>query len=195
MYLELHGGSSSRGTYELADGTASTCAARSPGPSSSRTSPTSTASATLATNGIDKPVLNVFRMLGMMSGDRVTVESTGALALRQTIRDGGVRDAPDVDGLATARSATIAVLVWNYHDDERAAAPARGARGVDGLPARRAVLVQHYRIDDDHSNAYTAWKQMGSPQPPTPAQYARLEAADNCHCWGRPSGGNRRTAN
>ena len=29
----------------------------------------------LATNGIDKPVLNVFRMLGMMTGDRVTVES------------------------------------------------------------------------------------------------------------------------
>ena len=24
----------------------------------------------LATNGIDKPVLNVFRMLGMMTGDR-----------------------------------------------------------------------------------------------------------------------------
>ena len=30
----------------------------------------------LATNGIDKPVLNVFRMLGQMGGDRVSVEST-----------------------------------------------------------------------------------------------------------------------
>ncbi len=29
---------------------------------------------TLATNGIDKPILNVFRMAGMMSGDRVETD-------------------------------------------------------------------------------------------------------------------------
>jgi hypothetical protein len=39
------------------------------------------------------------------------------------------------------------------------------------------VLVRHYRIDETHSNAWTAWKAMGSPQRPTPEQYARLEAA------------------
>ena len=40
----------------------------------------------LATNGIDKPVLNVFRMLGRMLGERVTVESTGALPLESRAR-------------------------------------------------------------------------------------------------------------
>ena len=44
----------------------------------------------LATNGIDKPVLNVFRMLGRMLGDRVTVESSGGLPL-DLVRDTGVR--------------------------------------------------------------------------------------------------------
>ena len=39
-----------------------------------------------------------------------------------------------------------------------------------GLPDGRPALM-HYRIDNEHSNAYTAWKLMGSPQPPTPAQY------------------------
>jgi xylan 1,4-beta-xylosidase len=39
------------------------------------------------------------------------------------------------------------------------------------------VQVQHYRIDDEHSNAYTVWKQMGSPQQPTVEQYAKLEAS------------------
>jgi xylan 1,4-beta-xylosidase len=34
----------------------------------------------LATNGIDKPVLNVFRMLGRMRGDRVSAESSAASA-------------------------------------------------------------------------------------------------------------------
>jgi len=40
------------------------------------------------------------------------------------------------------------------------------------------VLVTHYRIDDTYSNAYTAWKAMGSPQHPTTAQYAELKSKD-----------------
>ena len=35
----------------------------------------------LATNGIDKPVLNVFRMLGMLGGDWIATTSTGAQPL------------------------------------------------------------------------------------------------------------------
>jgi xylan 1,4-beta-xylosidase len=44
----------------------------------------------LATNGIDKPVLNVFRMLGMMRGERLAVQSSSASDV-QAIRDAGVR--------------------------------------------------------------------------------------------------------
>jgi xylan 1,4-beta-xylosidase len=35
----------------------------------------------------------------------------------------------------------------------------------------------HFRIDRDHSNAYSAWLAMGSPQTPTAGQYSALEAA------------------
>ena len=35
----------------------------------------------LATNGIDKPVLNVHRMLGMMTGERLAVQNPGELAM------------------------------------------------------------------------------------------------------------------
>ena len=35
----------------------------------------------LATNGIDKPVLNVFRMFSKMSGQRLAVESDHAVPL------------------------------------------------------------------------------------------------------------------
>ncbi|HEX4637809.1 MAG TPA: hypothetical protein VH189_16620, partial [Rhizomicrobium sp.] len=50
---------------------------------------------------------------------------------------------------------------------------------ITGLPkaASRARLT-HYRIDDTHSNAYTAWKAMGSPQNPSPAQYGELKSKD-----------------
>jgi len=49
---------------------------------------------------------------------------------------------------------------------------------IAGLPPGAGrVLVRHYRIDRDHSNAYAAWKAMGSPQNPAPGQYATLQAA------------------
>ena len=49
---------------------------------------------------------------------------------------------------------------------------------LTGLPvANGQAKLHHYRIDDTHSNAFTAWKRMGSPQQPTPEQYAQLEKA------------------
>ncbi|MFL6443857.1 MAG: beta-xylosidase, partial [Candidatus Sulfotelmatobacter sp.] len=47
-----------------------------------------------------------------------------------------------------------------------------------GLPGKTGrVLLRHYRVDGEHSNSYTAWKAIGSPQKPTPEQQAKLEAA------------------
>jgi xylan 1,4-beta-xylosidase len=130
----------------------------------------------LATNGIDKPVLNVFRMLGQMStGQRVRVTSTAGLPL-EDVRDRSVRQQPDVSALATRDSRSANVLVWNYHDDDSPGPAARIEMAIEGLPAGRPTLT-HYRIDDDHSNSYAVWKAMGSPQTPTPAQYSQLERA------------------
>ncbi|MDX2033978.1 MAG: beta-xylosidase [Blastocatellia bacterium] len=138
----------------------------------------------LATNGIDKPVLNVFRMLGQMGGDRVAVESAGALSL-DAIRQTGVRGAPDVNALASRQERAVSVLVWNYHDDDLPAAPAEVDLVIDGLPAGRALL-HHYRVDAEHGNSYTAWKAMGAPQHPTPEQYRQLEQAGQLALLGSP---------
>jgi xylan 1,4-beta-xylosidase len=129
----------------------------------------------LATNGINKPVLNTFRMLGQMSGDRVQATSSAGLTV-QEIRDGGVRGAPDISALAARSPRSATVLIWNYHDDDLPAPPAPIALTIGGLPAGRAT-VTHFRIDETHSNSYSAWVKMGSPQKPTPAQYAALEKA------------------
>lgn len=130
---------------------------------------------TLATNGIDKPVLNVFRMAGLMSGDRVETTSTGQVPLDEILAR-GVRQQPDIDALATTSSRNAAIMVWNYHDDDSPAAPAEVQLTISGIPAGvNRVLLQHYRIDDAHSNSYTYWKQMGSPQSPSAEQYALLQ--------------------
>ena len=71
--------------------------------------------------------------------------------------------------------------------------PARAASWRhSGVPAH--VQVQHYRIDDEHTNAYTVWKQMGSRSSPSPEQYAKLEAAGQLQLLTRPNGASRKRA-
>lgn len=131
----------------------------------------------LATNGIDKPVMNVFRMAGLMSGDRVKTNSSGQVSLDEILKS-GVRQSPDIDAFATKSAREAAVLLWNYHDDDLPAEGAPVQVEVSGIPAGvHRVLLQHYRIDRDHSNAYTVWLAMGSPQNPSPEQYSKLKEA------------------
>jgi xylan 1,4-beta-xylosidase len=133
----------------------------------------------LATNGLAKPVLNVFRMLGQMGGQRIAVESTAAVPL-ETVRDVGVRERADINALASRHDRAIAILVWNYHDDDLPAPDAEISLRIAGVPAAKAQLTR-FVVDRDHSNTYEAWKKMGSPQPPTPQQYTELEKAGALH--------------
>jgi len=123
----------------------------------------------LATNGVNKPVLNVFRMLGKMRGDRVAVTGDQAYDAAR-IQATGVRGArTDIDALAAKDAHHIAVMVWNYHDDDIIDAGSPVELHIAGIPAKQ-VQLRHYRIDQDHSNSYAAWKRMGSPSHPTSAQ-------------------------
>ncbi len=133
---------------------------------------------TLSTNGIHKPVLEVFKMLRKLKGDRIPLTSTGALGLADILKN-GVRGAdPDIDGMAVKTPGKVMALIWNYHDDIVQVAPAQVNLNVKlpaGFPAR--VKLTHYRMDTTHSNAYSAWLKLGSPQSPTAAQTAQLQSA------------------
>jgi xylan 1,4-beta-xylosidase len=139
----------------------------------------------LATNGIDKPVLNVFRMYNKMSGRRLSVNSSGAVEL-ETILKEGVRKKPDVSALATLDRDKICVMLWHYHDEDTPGPRADIKLTLTGLPIRSGTLqLRHYRIDQQYSNAYTLWKKMGSPQQPIHQQYAQLEKAGHLAEIGR----------
>jgi xylan 1,4-beta-xylosidase len=116
-------------------------------------------------------------MAGLMTGDRVHADSTGAVDADSILKS-GVRAQPDVDAIAVRSSNTLSVMIWNYQDDDVTGSSVPVQLTVAGLPGdAHRVVVRHYRIDQDHSNAYTAWKQMGSPQKPSPEEYSKLEAA------------------
>ena len=125
----------------------------------------------LATNGIAKPVLNTFRMLGQMRGNRVQAVSSAGLPVAD-IRDNGVRGAPDVSALAARslvrRRSSCGTTTTTMCRHRRR----RVRLSIDGLPAGRATLA-HFRVDESHGNSYAAWLRMGSPQTPTPARVRR----------------------
>jgi|SRR5665213_1050451 len=131
----------------------------------------------LASDGLDLPVLNVFRMFAKMSGQRVAVESSAGYGADE-IRKSGVRENPDVSALASLDKNKLAVLVWHYHDDDLPGPDANVDVSLDNLPfADGDATLTQYRIDADHSNAYAAWLRMGSPLPLSEKQYSELEKA------------------
>jgi len=124
---------------------------------------------------VDKPVLNVFRMMGMLGGQMLPVTSSGALPVDEVLRE-SVRGMPDVDAVATRAERHIDVMLWNYHDDDIAAPVAEIALDVDGMPTGK-VHVERFLVDAQHSNAYSEWQRMGSPEHPTTQQFMKLQRA------------------
>ena len=140
----------------------------------------------MATHGVDKPVLNVFRMFGMMQGNRV--EIGGDLSYDFTaIRDESVRGTkPDINAIASIGKNSATVMVWNYHDNNNLEVPASPVEiNLEGIPVEK-VLMNQYRIDQNFSNSYTLWKKFGSPQNPTQEQIEALEQAGQLQLYTSP---------
>ena len=140
----------------------------------------------LATNGIDKPVLNVFRVFGMMQGRRVTV--SGDLSYNYlTVRDSSVRgEEPDINAMACVNDSMTTILVWNYHDLNLKWPETSVIIDLEGVDAKE-VMLYHFRVDREHSNSYEVWKQLGSPQNPSPEQYRQLEEAGKLKLLSNPA--------
>jgi xylan 1,4-beta-xylosidase len=129
----------------------------------------------LATNGVDKPVLSVFRMFGILKGEQLALTSSGNEGIGEIERR-SVVGVPDVSAIATRHGSSVDVLIWNYEDEDLPASAAEVRLEVAGCDAKR-VRVTEYRMDEDHSNAYAAWLKMGSPEQPTAGQVEQLNKA------------------
>lgn len=139
----------------------------------------------MATNGVDKPVLNIFRMFGMMDGDRVEVSQPNVISPQAIIEEGVRGEQADVHALASKNQQSAQVMVWHYHDDDLPAPDAEVSLNIEGVPADK-VLIHHYRVDDEYSNAYTKWRDMGAPQQVTSSQYQKLEKTGQLKLFNSP---------
>src|SRR6185503_10319417 len=74
----------------------------------------------LATHGVDKPVLNIFRMFGMMDGKKIFVRCDDGLTAADIIAK-AVREKNDINAIASKGQNSLCIMIWNYHDDDVAA--------------------------------------------------------------------------
>ena len=132
---------------------------------------------TLATNGINLPVMSAFKLLGSLAGTRLPLTSSGARTLDDILAN-SVLGEPDVDGMATLNGSAVQVLVWNYHDDIVTAAATPVHLAIE-VPASFGAIarVSHLRLDESHGDAYTVWVSQGMPASPSAAQVAALKQA------------------
>ena len=141
----------------------------------------------LASSGIDLPVMNTFRLFAKLGSDELAATSS-AQKTPDDIMANGVTGSPDV-GIVATRTAdgALAILIWHYHDDDVAGAPAaitlnlKGLGNLNGLRKSKALHVTQWRVDGDNGDAFSAWQEMGSPPSPDATQYQALEAASIMH--------------
>ena len=127
---------------------------------------------TLSTNGIDKPVLNVFRLLSLLGGHRLAARVVPGEASH------GGEPGTQLSCIATVDDAgTVDLLLVAHHDDWGVETPLTVTLDLAGLEHGRPYHVTRTTVDRDHANSHTAWLAEGSPAQPDPAQHRRLREA------------------
>ena len=131
----------------------------------------------LSTNGVNLPVLSVFRMFAELGPERLAASSDAQIALESVIANGVGAEA-DIGVIATRTAAgKTALLLWHYHDDDLPGLDAAVRIAVRGLARKSTRVATVSRVDGAHANAYAAWQGMGSPLAVDATQYAELEKA------------------
>jgi xylan 1,4-beta-xylosidase len=127
---------------------------------------------TLMTNeNIEKPVLNALRLLGRMGHTRLATHSSRG---RDVLAEHAAQS--EVDVLAALSGERVTVLVWHQADEWWLAGEGEVSVRIANLPFGGDAVLNHYRIDDDHSNSYAEWVRQGSPQDPSTAQIAHIKS-------------------
>ena len=133
----------------------------------------------LATNGVDLPVLNVFRLFSHLGPVQLDATSSSEIPLEQIVSE-GVSKTPDVGVLATReKNGRLAILLWHYQDDDVPGPDADVHLSLSGLNPDMQYQARAWRVDQHHGDAFTAWKGMGSPADPTQDQIAQLVQASH----------------
>lgn len=110
-------------------------------------------------HGFHKPILNGYKLLYKLAPELVPVEVS--------------QPGKHISAFGTRDSKRVAIVVTNYQHERIKNDGTSYAVTMKVDPPWKPeakVTVKHWRIDERHSNAYTAFKEIGSPQQPKPSE-------------------------
>jgi len=97
-------------------------------------------------------------MFGMMGGKRVLATSNRMYPLETVLKSSVRGEQSDIGALASKDTKSAAVMVWNYHDEDKQGAAETVKVTLQDIPVKQATL-NIYLIDQDNSNSYEVWKK------------------------------------
>jgi xylan 1,4-beta-xylosidase len=107
---------------------------------------------------IEKPIFNAFRLLGKLGNERLQFAASGN---------------NNINGMATRLGDAIQVMVYNYNQDVNDRESEKVFLSVR-MTSSKSYKLTHYRIDENHSNAYSVWKSLGKPLIPNTDQMNQI---------------------
>lgn len=136
-----------------------------------------------STQGIPKAVFNLFRMLEKLGTRQVQMCTV------PDPEDSGNPDTaapPETGGWATVDKSALQMLVYCHHDDWDYQETVNVSLELENLPMEGPVLIRHYRIDREHSNACAEWERLGRPDWPDSRQRAAILARSGLETFSVP---------
>lgn len=135
---------------------------------------------TFSTQGIDKAILNLFKMYAKMGSKALHFESSGEKDILSYKDNFGTGEEPVVSGMAAVNTdGSLQVMVYSHHDDWDIEKEFQVELSIENCLLGENVIIKHYRIDKTHSNAYTEWVNQGKPNYPTKEQYEAIKSRDS----------------
>ena len=134
---------------------------------------------TFSTQGIRKPVFNLFRFYSMLGENRISLTSSRDISPLSFADKNGTKEGPEIDGWATMDSPEETdILLYCHHDDWDLKDTFPVELTLKNLPEDGELFLEHFRIDAAHSNAYAQWQRQGCPDYPSGPVYDAIKRRD-----------------
>ncbi|MDP4090745.1 MAG: hypothetical protein Q8930_15955 [Bacillota bacterium] len=139
---------------------------------------------TFSTQGINKPIFNLFKLYAKMGSKALHFESSGEKDILSYNDNFGTGEEPEVSGMASVSpDEAIQVMVYSHHDDWAIEKDFQVKLQIENWRLGEKIEIKHYRIDKTHSNAYTEWLNQGKPDYPTKEQYGAIKSRDGLELY------------
>jgi xylan 1,4-beta-xylosidase len=131
---------------------------------------------TFSTQGIDKAVMNTFKLFAKLGTQLVDFSSTASKDPEKYKDYWGTDEGAEVNGWATlSGDRSLEVMIYCHEDTWETNVICPVEFSAENLPFKGPYKITHYRIDKNHSNAYHEWARQGRPDYPEGEQYAAIQ--------------------